>query len=218
MIKSSMIFFIGCQDYNHVMRDNRLRSDSLPIEVQKLCEVMAGIDPNWSLDEWLRNQAVASLELISSELEVEMKTAEQRLKRITDIKNRINNSTPDKDQPNQMNLFDCFSIEYDKSIVGLGSRAVNNDENYTESHPVSAFLDLLPNDQGDDPLLAVACQNLLMIIDGEVGRGKDYATLEIIVTELDKSGISFEEIDEAIEHLLMTGAIIEVEHDCFITI
>ncbi len=218
MIKSSMIFFIGCQDYNHVMRDNRLRSDSLPIEVQKLCEVMAGIDPNWSLDEWLRNQAVASLELISSELEVEMKTAEQRLKRITDIKNRINNSTPDKEQPNQMNLFDCFSIEYDKSIVGLGSRAVNNDENYTESHPVSAFLDLLPNDQGDDPLLAVACQNLLMIIDGEVGRGKDYATLEIIVTELDKSGISFEEIDEAIEHLLMTGAIIEVEHDCFITI
>ena len=213
-----MIFFIGCQDYNPVMRDNRLRSDSLPIEVQKLCEVMAGIDPNWNLDEWLRNQANASLELISSELEVELKTAEQRLKRITDIKNRITNSDSETEQPGQMNLFDCFSIEYDKSIVGLGSRAVSNDENYTESHPVSAFLDLLPNDQGDDPLLAVACQNLLMIIDGEISNGKDFATLELIVTELDKSGISFEEIDEAIEHLLMTGAIIEVEDDCFITI
>ena len=213
-----MIFFIGCQDYNRVMRDNRLRSDSLPIEVQKLCEVMAGIDPNWNLDEWLRNQANASLELISSELEVELKTAEQRLKRITDIKNRITNSDSETEQPGQMNLFDCFSIEYDKSIVGLGSRAVSNDENYTESHPVSAFLDLLPNDQGDDPLLAVACQNLLIIIDGEISNGKDLATLELIVTELDKSGISFEEIDEAIEHLLMTGAIIEVEDDCFITI
>ena len=213
-----MIFFIGCQDYNHVMRDNRLRSDSLPVEVQKLCEVMAGIDPNWNLDEWLRNQAIASLELISSELEVELKTAEQRLKRITDIKNRITNSDSETEQPGQMNLFDCFSIEYDKSIVGLGSRAVSNDQNYTESHPVSAFLDLLPNDQGDDPLLAVACQNLLIIIDGEISNGKDFATLELIVTELDKSGISFEEIDEAIEHLLMTGAIIEVEDDCFITI
>ena len=213
-----MIFFIGCQDYNRVMRDNRLRSDSLPIEVQKLCEVMAGIDPNWNLDEWLRNQANASLELISSELEVELKTAEQRLKRITDIKNRITNSDSETEQPGQMNLFDCFSIEYDKSIVGLGSWAVSNDENYTESHPVSAFLDLLPNDQGDDPLLAVACQNLLIIIDGEISNGKDFATLELIVTELDKSGISFEEIDEAIEHLLMTGAIIEVEDDCFITI
>ncbi|MEC7588924.1 MAG: hypothetical protein VX483_00105 [Candidatus Thermoplasmatota archaeon] len=200
------------------MRDNRLRSDSLPVEVQKLCEVMAGIDPNWNLDEWLRNQANASLELISSELEVELKTAEQRLKRITDIKNRITNSDSETQQPGQMNLFDCFSIEYDKSIVGLGSRAVSNDENYTESHPVSAFLDLLPNDQGDDPLLAVACQNLLIIIDGEISNGKDFATLELIVTELDKSGISFEEIDEAIEHLLMTGAIIEVEDDCFITI
>ena len=72
--------------------------------------------------------------------------------------------------------------------------------------------------QGDDPLLAVACQNLLIIIDGEISNGKDFATLELIVTELDKSGISFEEIDEAIEHLLMTGAIIEVEDDCFITI
>ena len=71
------------------MRDNRLRVDALPAEVQKLCEVMIGIDPNWSLDEWLQQQAMASLELISSELEVEMKTAEQRLKRITDIKNRI---------------------------------------------------------------------------------------------------------------------------------
>ena len=213
-----MIFFIGCQDYNRVMRDNRLRSDSLPVEVQKLCEVMAGIDPNWNLDEWLRNQANASLELISSELEVELKTAEQRLKRIADIKNRITNSDSETEQPGQMNLFDCFSIEYDKSIVGLGSRAVSNDENYTESHPVSAFLDLLPNDQGDDPLLAVACQNLLIIIDGEISNGKDFATLELIVTELDKSGISFEEIDEAIEHLLMTGAIIEVEDDCFITI
>ena len=213
-----MIFFIGCQDYKQFMRDNRLRVDALPAEVQKLCEVMIGIDPNWSLDEWLQQQAMASLELISSELEVEMKTAEQRLKRITDIKNRISSSTNEKEQQNQMNLFDCFSIEYDKSIIGLGSRAVSNDENYSESHPVSAFLDLLPNEQGDDPLLAVACQNLLIVVDEEIADGKDFATLEVIVTELDKSGISFEEIDEAIEHLLMSGAIIEVDDDCFITI
>ena len=213
-----MIFFIGCQDYKQFMRDNPLRIDALPAEVQKLCEVMIGIDPNWSLDEWLQQQAEASLELISSELDVEMKTAEQRLKRITDIKNRMSRSTNEREHQNQMNLFDCFSIEYDKSIIGLGSRAVSNDDNYSESHPVSAFLDLLPNEQGDDPLLAVACQNLLIAIDGEIADGKDFATLEFIVTELDKSGISFEEIDEAIEHLLMSGAIIEVEDDCFITI
>ena len=71
------------------MRDNPLHVDSLPAEVQKLCEVMIGIDPNWDLENWLRTQANLTLELISSELEVELKTAEQRLKRITDVKNRI---------------------------------------------------------------------------------------------------------------------------------
>ena len=213
-----MIFFIGCQDYNHVMRDNRLHVDSMPAEVQKLCEVMAGIDPNWSLEDWLKSQANSSLDLISSELEVELKTAEQRIQRIIDIKNRITDADTENQQSNQLNLFDCFSIEYDKSIIGLGSRAVSNEEDFTETHPVSAFLDLLPNDQGDDPLLAVACQNLLMIIDGELAKGKDSANLEVIVAELDKSGISFEEIDEAIEHCLMTGVIIEIDDDCFITI
>ena len=213
-----MIFFIGCQDYNQVMRDNRLHVDSMPAEVQKLCEVMAGIDPNWSLEDWLKSQANSSLDLISSELEVELKTAEQRIQRIIDIKNRITDVDTENQQSNQLNLFDCFSIEYDKSIIGLGSRAVSNEEDFTETHPVSAFLDLLPNDQGDDPLLAVACQNLLMIIDGELAKGKDSANLEVIVAELDKSGISFEEIDEAIEHCLMTGVIIEIDDDCFITI
>ncbi len=213
-----MIFFIGCQDYNHVMRDNRLHVDSMPAEVQKLCEVMAGIDPNWSLEDWLKSQASSSLDLISSELEVELKTAQQRIQRIIDIKNRITDADTDNQQSNQLNLFDCFSIEYDKSIIGLGSRAVSNEEDFTETHPVSAFLDLLPNDQGDDPLLAVACQNLLMIIDGELAKGKDSANLDVIVAELDKSGISFEEIDEAIEHCLMTGVIIEIDDDCFITI
>ena len=213
-----MIFFIGCQDYNHVMRDNRLHVDLMPAEVQKLCEVMAGIDPNWSLEDWLKSQANSSLDLISSELEVELKTAEQRIQRIIDIKNRITDADTDNQQSNQLNLFDCFSIEYDKSIIGLGSRAVSNEEDFTETHPVSAFLDLLPNDQGDDPLLAVACQNLLMIIDGELAKGKDSANLDVIVAELDKSGISFEEIDEAIEHCLMTGVIIEIDDDCFITI
>tara|TARA_Y100000589_G_scaffold277969_1_gene273244 strand:+ start:7258 stop:7830 length:573 start_codon:yes stop_codon:yes gene_type:complete len=190
----------------------------MPAEVQKLCEVMAGIDPNWSLEDWLKSQASSSLDLISSELEVELKTAEQRIQRIIDIKNRITDADTDNQQSNQLNLFDCFSIEYDKSIIGLGSRAVSNEEDFTETHPVSAFLDLLPNDQGDDPLLAVACQNLLMIIDGELAKGKDSANLDVIVAELDKSGISFEEIDEAIEHCLMTGVIIEIDDDCFITI
>ncbi|MBL6732505.1 MAG: hypothetical protein ISP82_06120 [Candidatus Poseidoniaceae archaeon] len=200
------------------MRDDPLHLGSMPAEIQRLCEVMMGIDPHWELESWLKQQASASLDIISSELEVELKTAEQRIKRITDIKERLKNDNLRFADKNQTNLFDCFSIDVDKSIVGLGSRAIDNDEQYSETHPVNAFLNLLPDDQGDDPLLAVACQNLLMIIEGELARGKDAASLELIVTELDKTGISYEEIDEAIEHSLMTGSIIEIDNDCFITI
>ena len=200
------------------MRDDPLHLDSMTAEIQRLCEVMMGIDPNWQLETWLKQQASASLDIISSELEVELKTAEQRLKRITDIKERLKNDDLRFADKNQTNLFDCFSIDIDKSIVGLGSRAIDNDDQYSETHPVNAFLNLLPDDQGDDPLLAVACQNLLMIIEGELARGKEAASLELIVTELDKTGISYEEIDEAIEHSLMTGSIIEIDNDCFITI
>ena len=200
------------------MRDDPLHLGSMPAEIQRLCEVMTGIDPNWQLETWLKQQANASLDIISSELEVELKTAEQRLKRITDIKERLKNDNLRLADKNQTNLFDCFSFDIDKSIVGLGSRAIDNGEQYNESHPVNAFLNLLPDDQGDDPLLAVACQNLLMIIEGELARGKEAASLELIVTELDKTGISYEEIDEAIEHSLMTGSIIEIDNDCFVTI
>tara|TARA_B100000767_G_scaffold185564_1_gene173119 strand:+ start:4931 stop:5536 length:606 start_codon:yes stop_codon:yes gene_type:complete len=200
------------------MRDDPLHLGSMPAEIQRLCEVMMGIDPHWQLETWLKQQANASLDIISSELEVELKTAEQRLKRITDIKERLKKDNSRFADKNQTNLFDCFSIDIDKSIVGLGSRAIDNDEQYSETHPVNAFLNLLPDDQGDDPLLAVACQNLLMIIEGELARGKEAASLELIVTELDKTGISYEEIDEAIEHSLMTGSIIEIDNDCFITI
>jgi len=66
--------------------------------------------------------------------------------------------------------------------------------------------------------LAVACQLLLMTIEKEIAKGEPVVTLETIVLEMDANGVSFEEIDEAIEYLLMNGSIIEVDDDCFISI
>jgi len=116
-------------------------------------------------------------------------------------------------------LFDCFDLDYDKSMLGLGARAVDNEEDgLNDSHPVNTFLELLPDSQGDDPLLAVACQLLLMTIESEVAKGEPVATLEKIVTEMDSRGVSYEEIEEALEHLLMNGSIVEIDDDCFILI
>ena len=57
-----------------------------------------------------------------------------------------------------------------------------------------------------------------MTIEKEIAKGEPVATLETIVLEMDGRGVSFEEIDEAIEYLLMNGSIIEVDDDCFISI
>ena len=200
------------------MREDRLHIESMPDEIQTLCEVMTGIDPNWNLEEWLIQQSKMALELVSVDLNREKIKSEQRLKRLEDLSKRISNDNNTKDS-NQKNLFDCFDLDYDKSMLGLGSRAVENDISENgDSHPANTFLELLPDSQGDDPLLAVACQLLLMAIEKEIARGEPVATLETIVLEMDANGVSFEEIDEAIEYLLMNGSIIEVDDDCFISI
>ena len=201
------------------MRDEPLHIDSMPEEIQRLCGVMSGLDPMWNLETWLKQQATMAMELISSDIAREKKISEQRLKRLEDIAKRLNPSTAELIDSGQRNLFDCFDLNYDKSMLGLGARAVENDESGpAESHPVNTFLELLPDSQGDDPLLAVACQLLLMTIESEIAKGEPVATLEKIVSEMDSRGVSFEEIDEAIEHLLMNGSIVEIDDDCFIII
>jgi hypothetical protein len=201
------------------MRDEPLHIDSMPEEIQRLCGVMSGLDPMWTLEAWLKQQATMAMELISSDIAREKKISEQRLKRLEDIAKRLNPSTAELIDSGQRNLFDCFDLDYDKSMLGLGSRAVDSEESgLSESHPVNTFLELLPDSQGDDPLLAVACQLLLMTIESEIAKGEPVATLGKIVSEMDSRGVSYEEIDEALEHLLMNGSIVEIDDDCFILI
>ncbi len=201
------------------MRDEPLHIDSMPEEIQRLCGVMSGLDPMWTLEAWLKQQATMAMELISSDIAREKKISEQRLKRLEDIAKRLNPSTAELIDSGQRNLFDCFDLDYDKSMLGLGARAVDREESgISESHPVNTFLELLPDSQGDDPLLAVACQLLLMTIESEIAKGEPVATLGKIVSEMDTRGVSYEEIDEALEHLLMNGSIVEIDDDCFILI
>ncbi len=201
------------------MRDEPLHIDSMPEEIQRLCGVMSGLDPLWTLESWLKEQAKMTMELISLDIAREKKSSEQRLKRLEDIAKRLNPNAAELIDSQQRNLFDCFDLDYDKSMLGLGARAVENEEpGLNDSHPVNTFLELLPDSQGDDPLLAVACQLLLMTIEAEVAKGEPVATLGKIVTEMDSRGVSYEEIEEALEHLLMNGSIVEIDDDCFILI
>ena len=86
----------------------------------------------------------------------------------------------------------------------------------TEIHPAGTFLNLMGDDTCDDPLLAVTSQMMLIIAQELVGSGSKWVELDELFTPLLERGVIPEECDEALDHLLMTGQIHEVEDDCFI--
>ena len=189
--------------------------NALPEPVRRMAEVMHGLDPEWSINTWLSQQAEQTLALIRHDLKRERLLLEQRQFRLDDLASRIEPDSS-KDE-HQMSIFDCFGLDQDRIFTGLSQRKEGPRLEEGESHGAEAFIELLPDDQGDDPLLAVACQLVVMIIDGEIEKGEPVATLDVIFKRMSTLGVSEVEIDEAIDHLLSTGGIIEVDDDCFLS-
>ena len=188
---------------------------ALPEPVRRMAEVMNGLDPEWSINTWLSQQAEQTLALLRHDLKRERLLLEQRQFRLDDLASRIEPDSS-KDE-HQMSIFDCFGLDQDRIFTGLSQRKEGPRLEEGESHGAEAFIELLPDDQGDDPLLAVACQLVVMIIDGEIEKGEPVATLDVIFKRMSALGVSENEIDEAIDHLLSTGGIIEVDDDCFLS-
>ena len=189
--------------------------NALPEPVRRMAEVMHGLDPEWSINTWLSQQAEQTLALIRHDLKRERLLLEQRQFRLDDLASRIEPDSS-KDE-HQMSIFDCFGLDQDRIFTGLSQRKEGPRLEEGESHGAEAFIELLPDDQGDDPLLAVACQLVVMIIEGEIEKGDPVATLDVIFKRMSALGVSENEIDEAIDHLLSTGGIIEVDDDCFLS-
>lgn len=189
---------------------------ALPEPVRRMAEVMHGLDPEWNINTWLTQQAEQTLALLRHDLKRERLLLEQRKFRLDDLTSRIEPDSMGKDE-HQMSIFDCFGLEQDRIFSGLSQRKEGSRVEEGEAHGAEAFIELLPDDQGDDPLLAVACQLVVMIIDGEMEKGEPVATLNAIFQRMLSHGVSEDEIDEAIDHLLSTGGIIEVDDDCFLS-
>ena len=189
---------------------------ALPEPVRRMAVVMHGLDPEWSINTWLSQQAEQTLALIRHDLKRERLLLEQRKFRLDDLASRIEPDHIAKDE-HQMSIFDCFGLDQDRIFTGLSQRKEGPRIEEGEAHGAEAFIELLPDDQGDDPLLAVACQLVVMIIDGEIEKGEPVATLNVIFQRMTAHGVSEDEIDEAIDHLLSTGGIIEVDDDCFLS-
>ncbi|MBT5454378.1 MAG: hypothetical protein HOI79_07015 [Euryarchaeota archaeon] len=205
-------------------QETRVALDDMPLEVRQLADVMLGVNPDWNVHDWLVKQANNAMDLLSVDLLHEKLAIEQRLQRLDDLGRRIEGVTRKEhaDDPYQRNLFDCFDINEEHPLRGLGQRAVEPSRAAEpvnlgqEPHPSSVFIDLMPNDNTDDPLLAIACQTVLITVEAELASGEPVATLEAIFKGTRSYNIDDDETDEALDHLLSIGGLIEIDDNCFI--
>lgn len=191
--------------------EGRLRIDQMPQAVRQLADSMSGIDPYFDLEEWLTRKANDDLLLLQKDIERERVQLEQRIHRLEMIAKRLSPEDIREVPEGQTNLFDCFDIPL--PLKHLASRI---EEIHEDPHPAGAFINLLPHDNIDDPLLAVTAQMMLIAAQEKVGNGASWVELCELYSPLISNGISQEECDEALDHLLMTNQIHEIDDDCFI--
>ena len=89
------------------------------------------------------------------------------------------------------------------------------DEDAWDPHPASAHLQYLPDDIGDDPLLAVCAQAILLHFEMKAEEDELPETLEGLGLALVPRGIESDELVEGLEWLLDQGSLIEIDENVF---
>ncbi len=191
---------------------DRLRIDKMPPAVKRLVDAMIGIDPDFKIEEWLTKKAIQDLHILELDIQREKLQLEQRMHRLDSLAKRLQQEDIREFPKGQTNLFDCFDIPV--PLKHLADRIEEIGD--SEPHPAGTFINLLPDDGCDDPLLAVTAQMMLIVAQEKVGRGANYIEIEDLFYPLANNGISPDECNEALDHLLITGQIHEIDDDCFI--
>ena len=187
-------------------QERRVSLDDLPDEVRQLADAMIGVNPQWNVHDWLVEQANMTMDLLAIDLLREKVMIDQRLQRLDDLGRRLephDAAGGEEEDPHQRNLFDCFDLNEPHALRGLGERAtepLSHTNEGEEQHPSNIFLDLLPEANTDDPLLAIACQSVVMSIEQALASGEPVATLEAIFNHTRSSSIEDHETDEALDH------------------
>ncbi len=188
---------------------SRINVNALPESLVRLWDTMLRIDPSWKLTTWLEERADEELELVESHLGRERLRLEQRLHRIETLVKKLKRQRevagPDLiSDPHQKNLFDIFDengSENDQEVKTMES----------EEPMVSGGIMGVE----DDPLLAIVAEHILGTIEVASLKNSEPVHFEEIIDGLEPMGISVDEIDEAIAHLLQHRQIIEIEQDFF---
>ena len=194
----------------------KIDASTLPVEVRDLWETMLRLNPNWKIEDWMSKRASEELKIIDANLAKERMRLEQRLSRVNALSELMRKKGMNVDDikwndPHQRNLFDIFSTE--AQDVDRDANEIQDDEE--EGHPAAMLLDYLPGEDGDDPLMAIVAQLILLKLEECASIGQLPVSLEDIGGELEGRGIHPDEVIEALEWLLEKAEIVEVDEDKF---
>jgi hypothetical protein len=188
----------------------RLDAATLPDELQRLWDTMLRLDPDWDMNDWLIERANEEMKIIEANLGREKMRLEQRIARLEALASRIGRDIElDAEGTRQCNLFDVFGPNHPVEV------SEDIDDGTWELHPASVHLNYFPADIGDDPLLAICAQAILLHIELKAADGKLPITLESLGLALVPRGIDSEELVEALEWLLEQGSVIEIDENEF---
>ena len=195
----------------------KIDASTLPVEVRDLWETMLRLNPNWKIEDWMSKRASEELKIIDANLAKERMRLEQRLSRVNALSELMRKKGMNVDDikwndPHQRNLFDIFSTEA-QDVDREANEIQDDDEG--EGHPAAMLLDYLPGEDGDDPLMAIVAQLILLKLEECASIGELPVSLEDIGGELEGRGIHPDEVIEALEWLLEKAEIVEVDEDKF---
>ena len=195
----------------------KIDAGTLPVELRELWEVMLRLDPHWNIEEWLARRAAEELKLVQANLAKEKMRLEQRLSRVNTLAERMRRRGIQVDEikwndPHQRNLFDIFPHVQEGENEELEQESP---EPFEEEHPAAILLDYLPGETGDDPLLAIVAQHILLEMDELSATESLPISLDELGDSLESQGINPDEVIEALEWLLEQGEITEVDEDQF---
>ena len=108
----------------------------------------------------------------------------------------------------------------DAAFSAIGRRSseakVQAQQDEDVPHPARLYIDLLPGEATDDPLLAVCASAMLGVVDEACRENEGVATLSQIFEGMLNLGVSPDEVDEALDHLLTTELLLEIDDDVFV--
>jgi len=196
----------------------RIDVNSLPDIVRELWESMLRLDPNWDFQEWISDRAEEDLRLMEVQLERERMRLEQRMHRVEAMVRKLRRRGEiigkfALNDPQQKNLFDIFPPLQKKGVEPTTPDCLDD---HDERHPAESLVDYLPGETGDDPLLAICAQLILLHLEDAKATAQPTLSFDNICEYLEKRGVESDEIVEALEWLIVHGEVVEIEEDRFV--